>query len=569
MGKELKKLPVGIDIFEDVIKGDYYYVDKTTLIKNIIQEEGKVTLFTRPRRFGKTLNMSMLKNFFGIDSEKTLFKGLKISEDKEFCDKYQGQFPVIFVSLKDVDGLGFEDACFKFCNTIFDLANSFNFLAESEKLSQIDKERYQSLLKLESSKVEINARTLEILSSSLYILTELLYRHYGRKAVVLIDEYDVPLDKAHTHHYYDEMLNLLRGMLHKVLKTNSNLAFGVLTGCLRISRESIFTGMNKLSVNSITAKNNNATFGFTEKEIDEMLSYYNLSEKKQEVKEWYDGYRFGKAEIYCPWDAINYCQGIISGKIDRPTSYWSNTSSNSLVREFVDLATERTSNELERLVAGEQIHKTIKEELTYRDINDSIENMWSILYLTGYLTGYQVDDNTFVLWIPNREIQEIFENDIDKWFEEKVKSDKDSGMRFFEAVLKEKPEEMEDVLSGLLFESISIRDTFVQKHLRENFYHGFILGLLTDFKDIRSNPESGNGYSDIMILNRKEKIAAILELKYSDSDSEKDMEKCCLDAIAQIDDKKYALSLTRSGIAKKIIKYGISFNKKLAMVREG
>lgn len=569
MEKGLKRLPVGIDIFEDVIKGDYYYVDKTPLIQSVVQEEGKVTLFTRPRRFGKTLNMLMLKSFFEIGADKSLFKNLKVSEDKEFCDKYQGKYPVIFVSLKDVDGPSFEDACFKFCNTIFDLANSFMFLYKSEKLSEIDKDRYKSLLNLEGSKVEINARTLEILSSSLYILTELLFKHYGRKTVVLIDEYDVPLDKAHTNNYYDDMLNLLRGMLHKVLKTNSNLTFGVLTGCLRISKESIFTGMNNLSVNSITAKNNNAIFGFTESEIDGMLSYYSLSEKKQEVKEWYDGYRFGKAEIYCPWDAINYCQGIISGKIDKATSYWSNTSSNSLVREFVNIATVRTSGELERLVAGEQIHKNIREELTYRDVNDSIENMWSILYLTGYLTGYQEDDNNFVLWIPNREVKEIFENDIEKWFEDKVKADKDSGIRFYEAALNGKPEEMEDVLSGLLFDSISIRDTFVQKHLRENFYHGFILGLLTDFKDVRSNPESGNGYSDIMILNRKEKIAAILELKYSDSDSEKAMEKCCRDAIAQIDDKKYALSLTRSGLAKKIIKYGISFNKKLAMVREG
>ena len=569
MKKELKRTAVGIDDFEEMIEGDYYYVDKTLFIKDIIEKTGKVKLFTRPRRFGKSLNMSMLENFLKVNCNKDLFNNLEISKDRDFCDKYMGKYPVIYITLKDIEGSTFDNAKAMFIETIGREADRFHFLLNSDKLSDIEKDDYRKLINRNPDIDSFYLMSDSVLKNSIFELSYLLSKHYGKDTVILIDEYDVPLSKAYLNGYYDEMVDLIRSMFQLALKQNKYFSFAVLTGCLRVSKESIFTGMNNFKIYSITEKNHNESFGFTEKEVDAILMYYGLSDKKSEVKDWYDGYLFGDTEVYCPWDVVNYCSDLYSGDKDRATSYWANTSGNDIVRKFVSFATKSTSAELEGLMMGEEISKKINEDLTYRDLYDSIDNLWSILFATGYLTGRVVANGLYKLRIPNNEVQEIFVNDIDKWFEEKVKTDKDSGMRFFEAAMNGKPEEMEDVLSGLLFDSISIRDTFTQSHLRETFYHGFILGLLTDFKDVRSNPESGNGYSDIMILNRKEKIAAILELKYSDSDSEKAMEKCCRDAIAQIDDKKYALSLTRSGIAKKIIKYGISFNKKLAMVRKG
>ncbi|MDY6323657.1 MAG: AAA family ATPase [Catonella sp.] len=563
----MKRLPTGWDDFERVIKGDYYYVDKTRLVNNLIQTGSAVTLFTRPRRFGKTLNMSMLKNFFEIGSDPSLFDGLEITKNKVICNEYMGKYPVISISLKGVSGLTYEEAKNKLAAVIATEAMRFSFLEDSSKLSERDKALYEQLVKVDDNGKSRFDLPLDVLSGSLYTMTELLNKHYGLKAVVLIDEYDVPLDKAYIHGYYDEMVELIRDMFHAAFKTNSNLAFAVLTGCLRVSKESIFTGLNNMKVDSISMLNSGETFGFSNNEVEQMLAYYGISENKDEVKAWYDGFRFGDDEVYCPWDVINYVDDNISGVTKEPNNYWINSSGNDLVREFVDISTKETIEDLEKLVSGEKVKKSINENLTYRDMDSTIDNLWGILYATGYLTGIRTNDNLYDLWIPNKEVRQIYEENIIKWFNKKVREDASSKEQFYNAALSGNAEEMEGVLNGLLFDSVSIRDTYTRKYLRENFYHGFVLGLLTGFEGIRSNSESGDGYSDIMILDRGNKTAAILELKYADSDDVEVMEKACNAAIKQIVVKKYDKTLIRSGVAKNIYKYGISFNKKLACVR--
>lgn len=563
----MKRLPTGWDDFERVIKGDYYYVDKTRLVNNLIQTGSAVTLFTRPRRFGKTLNMSMLKNFFEIGSDPSLFDGLEITKNKVICNEYMGKYPVISISLKGVSGLTYEEAKNKLAAVIATEAMRFSFLEDSSKLSERDKALYEQLVKVDDNGKSRFDLPLDVLSGSLYTMTELLNKHYGLKAVVLIDEYDVPLDKAHIHGYYDEMVELIRDMFNAAFKTNSNLAFAVLTGCLRVSKESIFTGLNNMKVDSISMLNSGETFGFSNNEVEQMLAYYGISENKDEVKAWYDGFRFGDDEVYCPWDVINYVDDNISGVTKEPNNYWINSSGNDLVREFVDISTKETIEDLEKLVSGEKVKKSINENLTYRDMDSTIDNLWGILYATGYLTGIRTNDNLYDLWIPNKEVRQIYEENIIKWFNKKVREDASSKEQFYNAALSGNAEEMEGVLNGLLFDSVSIRDTYTRKYLRENFYHGFVLGLLTGFEGIRSNSESGDGYSDIMILDRGNKTAAILELKYADSDDVEVMEKACNAAIKQIVVKKYDKTLIRSGVAKNIYKYGISFNKKLACVR--
>ena len=557
----MKRLPTGWDDFERVIKGDYYYVDKTRLVNNLIQTGSAVTLFTRPRRFGKTLNMSML------GSDPSLFDGLEITKNKVICNEYMGKYPVISISLKGVSGLTYEEAKNKLAAVIATEAMRFSFLEDSSKLSERDKALYEQLVKVDDNGKSRFDLPLDVLSGSLYTMTELLNKHYGLKAVVLIDEYDVPLDKAYIHGYYDEMVELIRDMFHAAFKTNSNLAFAVLTGCLRVSKESIFTGLNNMKVDSISMLNSGETFGFSNNEVEQMLAYYGISENKDEVKAWYDGFRFGDDEVYCPWDVINYVDDNISGVTKEPNNYWINSSGNDLVREFVDISTKETIEDLEKLVSGEKVKKSINENLTYRDMDSTIDNLWGILYATGYLTGIRTNDNLYDLWIPNKEVRQIYEENIIKWFNKKVREDASSKEQFYNAALSGNAEEMEGVLNGLLFDSVSIRDTYTRKYLRENFYHGFVLGLLTGFEGIRSNSESGDGYSDIMILDRGNKTAAILELKYADSDDVEVMEKACNAAIKQIVVKKYDKTLIRSGVAKNIYKYGISFNKKLACVR--
>lgn len=562
----MKKLPVGISDFKDIRSGDYYYVDKSMLIKDIINNGGSVTLYTRPRRFGKSLNMSMLKNFFEIGSISELFNGLKISEDKEFCEKYQGQYPVISLSLKEVDGEDYTGAFKKLCGIIYVESKRHTEISESDRLDKDDKEIYSKIVRM-SKDAELNADSENVIAQSLKMLTIFLNKHYGKKVVILIDEYDVPLDKAHVNGYYDEMVRLLRSMFSAALKDNENLAFGVLTGCLRISKESIFTGMNNFKVNSITMENRNETFGFTESEVDAILAHYELSSKKPEVKEWYDGYKFGESEIYSPWDVVNYCQDISSGAKTRAESYWSNSSENTLVREFVNIASEKTKSELENLVNGEKIRKKIREELTYRDIDNTIENLWSVLYLTGYLTGYKDNDDMFVLWIPNSEVRKIYADDIETWFTNRVKSDTESGKKFYDAALSGNPDEMTRILNLLLRKSVSIRDSFTKQSIREYFYHGFILGLLNEFDSIESNAENGDGYSDITITDDNDGKVVILELKYSDSGEMDDMIMSCDEALEQIEKKHYDEDFLFAGTYSKIMKYGISFNKKRALVK--
>jgi len=564
----MKNLPTGWDDFERVIKDGYYYVDKTKLINNLIETRSAVTLFTRPRRFGKTLNMSMLKNFFEVGSDPSLFDGLAISDNKELCQKYHGKYPVISISLKTVSGLSYGDALNRMRDVIGHEAERFNFLLESDSLTENDKIGYRRMVMRDEKTKENYCMSEDTIISSLFELSYLLKKHYDTNAVILIDEYDVPLDKAHIHGYYDKMVELIGGIFHAALKTNPNLAFGVLTGCLRVSKESIFTGLNNLDVYSISDPECDDLFGFNEAEVDKILEDYDFSEKKDEVKAWYDGYKFGKKDVYCPWDVLKYVEKHVSDRELEPQNYWANSSGNDLVREFVDISTKETTEELEKLVAGEKVEKRINENLTYRDLDGSIDNLWGILYATGYLTGTRGADNIYNLWIPNKEVRQIYEDDILKWFNNRVKEDTGSKEKFYNAIINGNAEEMEEVLNSLLFDSISIRDTFTRKYMRENFYHGFVLGLLSGFKTVRSNPESGDGYSDIMVLDRQSKTAAILELKYADSDDIEVMERACASALARIEEKKYDAPIIRAGVAKTIWKYGISFNKKLACVRK-
>ena len=560
----MKNLPTGIDDFKLLRTEDYYYVDKTMLLKQF--QPGKALLYTRPRRFGKTLNMSMLKNFFEIGSDSSLFEGLEIAKDRAFCEGHLGKYPVISISLKRVDGNTFDEAFGKLCDVIGGEAERFAFLLDSSKLSDGDKEDYRKLIKREPGSLTYYSIPANILTGSLQKLSLLLSKHYGMNTVILIDEYDVPLDKAHDHGYYDEMVGIIRSMFHDALKTNSSLAFAVLTGCLRVSKESIFTGLNNLDVYSISDLECDDLFGFNELEVNKLLQDYDLSDKKPDVKAWYDGYKFGKKDIYCPWDVLKYVEKHLSDRELEPQNYWANSSGNDLVREFVDISTETTTDELERLVAGEKVEKRINENLTYRDLDGSIDNLWGILYATGYLTGTRGTDNIYTLWIPNKEVRQIYEEDILKWFDDRVKRDTESATKFYYACLNGESAEMNKVLNKLLRKLVSVRDTFARKDLKENFYHGFILGLLSQFGDIQSNREGGNGFSDITIVNDKMNKAAILELKYSETEGMQAMETVCDEALKQIEDKNYAEDLILSGYDS-IYKYGISFNKKRSFVK--
>ena len=448
---EKQKLPVGIEIFNELIEKNYYYVDKTLLIKDIVNEGSKVTLFTRPRRFGKSLNISMLKNFFNIDGDKSIFEGLDISKDKEFCNKYMGKYPVISISLKGVNGRTFEEAVNRLRTIIGDETSRYKFLMNSSKLDEEDKNILGKLFAVDINGKTIYAMSNDEMISSLKTLTNLLFKHFGQRVILLIDEYDVPLDKAHINGYYDDMVNLIRNMFENALKTNENLEFAVLTGCLRISKESIFTGLNNFKLNSITSNTFDEAFGFTENDIKTMLDYYELSDHADEIKEWYDGYKIGKSDIYCPWDVINYCSDLYTGNKIFPVDYWSNSSSNDIVREFVSIATGETISEIEKLVAGETIKKRVREDLTYRDIDDDIDNLWSVLFSTGYLTGTVEDDGrTYDLYIPNLEVHDLFVDQISRWFKNKVRMDTSSAEKFYHATLNGNCEVMEKVLCKIL-----------------------------------------------------------------------------------------------------------------------
>ena len=561
-----KKLPIGIDGFEKIRTNDFYYVDKTLFIKELLQNWGEVNLFTRPRRFGKSLNMSMLRNFFEIGSDPALFDGLKIRQETELCEKYMGKFPVISISLKSVDGRSFESASAALRTVIGNEAGRFRFLNDSDKLTHDEKEAYAQLTKVGASQGGVYAMTEEMAAAGLKTLSQLLARHYGQKVILLIDEYDVPLDKAFQTGYYDEMVSLIRNLLGNALKTNDSLYFGVLTGCLRISRESIFTGLNNLKVHTISDVRYDEFFGFTDMDVDEMLDFYGLSSYKNVIRDWYDGYRFGDAEIYCPWDVINYCDELQADPSAPPKNYWANTSGNDLILHLLEKADQTTKDEMEEILNGGKITKRVKQELTYRDIDDSVENVWSVLYATGYLTGKHVegaDADIFRLWIPNGEICKLFSDLVQDWFREVMRSDSARINRFCAAFPAGDVATIQNMLRDYLWDSISVRDTAVRTNMKENFYHGMLLGLLRSQGSwlVKSNAETGEGYSDISIRT-PERTGIVIELKYADDGN---LESACAKALKQIEEKKYAEGLKRRGI-KKIMKYGIAFCEKECMV---
>ena len=565
-----KKLPIGVENFEKLIQEDFYYVDKTELITDLLKNWGEVNLFTRPRRFGKSLNMSMLKTFFEIGCDKNLFQGLKISEEKELCEKYMGQFPVISVSLKGGEGRSFEIAKEALKRVIGDEARRFSFLSNSENLSEKDKAAYERLVEIsrETGNGGIYAMSENVLVSGLLTLSALLHKHYGKKVILLIDEYDVPLDKAFQYGYYEEMVSLIRNLLGNALKTNTSLYFAVLTGCLRLSRESIFTGLNNLKVMSITNVQFDEYFGFTDSEVKEMLNSYGLADHFDSVKAWYDGYRFGKVDVYCPWDVISYCDNLRADPDARPEDYWSNTSGNAIVRRFIDLANEKTRDEIERLIAGETIVKEIRQELTYGELDSSIENLWSVLFTTGYLTSRgRIDGDKYALAIPNYEIRKLFIQQIREWFRNQTIKDKKTLDKFCKAFPEQDAERIEELFNDYLWNTISIRDTASRKEQRESFYHGILLGILgcQDEWLVKSNAESGIGYSDILIEIRKNRIGIVIEMKYAQDGN---LEAACQDALRQIEEKSYEARLKEDGM-RNIIKYGIACYKKECKVKLG
>ena len=561
-----KKLPIGIENFEEFSSENFYYVDKTLFIKELLQNWGKVNLFTRPGRFGKSLNMSMLKCFFGVGSEPKLFDGLKIMQEKSLCEKYMGKFPVISISLKSVDGLKYDSAVAALRTVIGNEAGRFRFLRESPELDEDDRNSYNQLVNVEAKGNSKYAMSDDALIDSLKTLSLLLEKHYGQKVILLIDEYDVPLDKAFQAGYYNEMVSLIRNLLGNALKTNDSLHFAVLTGCLRISKESIFTGLNNPKVHTISDLRYDEYFGFTDADVDELLEFYGLSSYKDTIRDWYDGYRFGDTDVYCPWDVINYCDELLAAPGTPPKNYWANTSGNDLVLRLLKKADQTTKDEVEELLNGGKITKKVSQELTYRDIEDSVGNVWSVLYATGYLTGRHVDQadaDIFSLWIPNGEIHKLFYELVEDWFREVTQSDTERINRFCAAFPAGDMETVQEMLGDYLWDSISVRDTAVRRNMKENFYHGMLLGLLRSQGSwlVKSNAETGEGYSDISIQT-PERLGIVIELKYADDGN---LEKACGEALEQIEEKKYAEGLKRRGM-KKIIEYGIAFCEKECMV---
>ena len=555
---ERKKLPVGIENFEEIRKEGFYYVDKTGLIRDLLNNWGKVNLFTRPRRFGKTLNMSMLKSFFEIGTDKTLFDGLAISEEKELCEAYMGKFPVVFVSLKDVDGLTFENAYGKLRDILRAEISRLSFLMQSEQIAEDDKYSFERFLREQD--------TLDDVQKSLKMLSSLLYQHYGQKVILLIDEYDVPLDKAFQHGYYKEMAALIRSLFSRSLKTNDFLQFAVLTGCLRVSKESIFTGLNNFDVNSIIDVEHDEQFGFTEAEVQELLQYYDREAAAPVMKAWYDGYRFGNADVYCPWDVINYAKKLLANPQAEPQAFWINSSGNDLVKRFVDKADKTTQDEIERLIAGEAIEKAVRLELTYGEVDNSIDNLWSVLFTTGYLTqAGRVERGVYKLIIPNREVREVFVFQIQEWFKNTVVRDEKPMQAFCQAFLDGNAEEIQRRLTIILGKMISILDTKAKDDQKENFYHGLLLGLLRSEPNwlILSNVESGEGFSDILIEPEDPDAGMVIEVKYSPTLA--GMESACQAAMAQIKEKHYDERLRNEG-RENITAFGIAFWKKRCRV---
>ena len=557
-----RKLPVGIDSFEKIRNNDFYYVDKTGLIEQLLQRWGEVNLFTRPRRFGKTLNMSMLYNFFNIGSDPALFDGLYIASKHDLCQQYMGKYPVIFLSLKGVEGNSFSQAKERLSEVVGSEAESFDFLLTSSQLTENDKEKYGALIALKDGQYTMSQGQLV---SSLKLLSTLLYKHYSQKVIILIDEYDVPLDKAFSHGYYDEMVDLIRGLFGQALKTNDALQFAVLTGCLRVSKESIFTGLNNFKVLSITDTRFDEQFGFTEIEVNKMLTQYELESHIGEIKEWYDGYRFGNADVYCPWDVINHVDRLRDEPDAKPQAYWINTSSNSLVRKLLEKADKSTKNDIECLMAGESIEKAIKLELTYKDIDSSTDNLWSVLFTTGYLTKVSEQENgNFRLKIPNEEIRRVYKTQILEWMDEIIRDDADGLKDFWRALAAGQVSQVQDYITHLLDSSISFFD--IKGDEKENSYHMILAALLAANNNwlVKSNVEAGDGLADIIVETENPDAGIVVEIKHADSFEGMDL--ACQKALEQIKDRRYTSYLINNQ-RHDILNYGISFYKKRCKVQ--
>ncbi len=552
-----KMIPIGVENFEELMAEDFYYVDKTGMIRDLLNHKGKVTLFTRPRRFGKSLNMSMLKHFFSVGGDKSIFDGLEISKEKELCDKHMGKYPVISLSLKGVDMPTYEKAFQRAADVILDTAENFQFLLDSENLSEHEKARYRQLLDMNMAE--------HTLIGSLKLLSKLLAKHYCTKAIILIDEYDVPLQRAFVNGYYDQMVSLIRGLFGDALKTNDNLEFAILTGCLRVAKESIFTGMNNLEVFSVTDEMFSQYFGFTDCEVREILAYYGINECYDALRDWYDGYRFGNTEIYCPWDVLNHSKRFAFDRKTAPQNYWIDTSGNDVIKRFVAQATDATREEIERLIAGEAIEKEVRLNLTYSEMYDSIENLWSLLFMTGYLTEHgEADGRRRKLAIPNQEVRDIFVTQIREYFKESVEADKGTLDAFCSALVMGDADEVGKCLTKYLRRTISIRDTMARNEKKEIFYQGVLTGVLAvkDGWDTKSNRESGDGYADVLVVPEHGDlgIGIVIELKY-----DRDLGQGCKDALSQIEEKRYAEELQNEGM-ETILKYGISCYKKTCLV---
>ena len=560
---ESLKLPIGVDNFKKIRRDGFYYVDKTGLIEQLLERWGEVNLFTRPRRFGKTLNMSMLRNFFEIGTDPLLFDGLYISRKKELCEAYLGKYPVVFLSLKNAEGLSFEEAKYQLAELIGMEAERFLFLLESERLTDNEKSRYRALIELRGGQYAMDDRTL---ASSLQVLSQLLYKHYGKKTIILIDEYDVPLDKAFQHGCYKEMVALIRGLFGKALKTNESLQFAVLTGCLRVSKESIFTGLNNLKILSIADARFDEQFGFTEDEVKTLLKAYRRETHLAEMKEWYDGYRFGTADIFCPWDVINHVDRLCSEPEAKPSSYWINTSGNELVKRFIDKANKTTRDEIEQLLDGRAVEKSVRLDLTYDEIDNNIENLWSVLFMTGYLTQTgSTKQGVYQLIIPNKEVMEVYRLQIQEWFREQVFGNTEQLADFWKSLEEGKTDEVEKYLTRTLGNSISVFDTKAPEREKENSYHTFLVGLLAGNSDwlVKSNVEAGDGFADIIVETEDPDAGIIIELKYSKEIA--GMEKACEKAITQIKDRRYDDYL-RNDDRQEILIYGMAFCRKKCRV---
>ena len=550
MCREKRKLPIGIENFEQIIKDDFYYVDKTGLISELLRNWGMVNLFTRPRRFGKSLNMSMLEHFFSVEGDKSIFDGLKISKDKKLCEEYMGKHPVISISLKGINAASYEAAFELTVKTIKGAVQKAGFLKMSDKLGEDEKKEYRAILDENMSEAT--------LFWSLKNLSELLEKHYETKVILLIDEYDVPLAKAFENGYYDKMVFLIRNLLEQTLKTNNSLKFAVMTGCMRISKESIFTGLNNLKVLSITDERFDEYFGFTDEDVKEMLRYYDREDHYEEMRNWYDGYRFGSTDVYCPWDVLNHCDKIKENAAAFPENYWVHTSSNEAVKKIIQMSGNiTTKREIERLLAGEEIVKEIRQELTYQEMYQSVENIWSLLFMTGYLTQRQrLDASHYKLSIPNLEVRDIFKTQIMEYFKEGVAKDGDTLKQLCDALKGGDAEKVERLFEGYLKKTISIRDTFVEKSLKENFYHGILLGILGVKEDwgVFSNRETGDRYSDIMIETEDSEMGIIIEIKYA---GDGNLLNACEKALKQVEETKYEETPLENGV-EKILKYGIA-----------